>query len=166
MIKKVYFPKMIAPLATILTALLDFAINLVLLAGSLLLFGRIPSMATFVILPICIIVTVITTSGIGLFLSAVNVKYRDVRYILPFFIQLLLFVTPIIYPANMLKKEHLYIIALNPMTGIVTAFRTVIERSGTIDYSLLIIGCISSLMIFFIGLVYFHKTERFFADIV
>lgn len=165
-IKKVYFPKIVAPLAAILTALLDFAITLLLLFVSLVFFGRTLSASAFFIIPLAIFITLITVCGIGTFCAALNVKYRDVRIILPFFIQILLFVTPVIYPVSILNKEHLYIIALNPMTGAIDAVRTVVSGSNAVRYDLLGIGCITSLVILYVGLYYFNKTERFFADII
>jgi lipopolysaccharide transport system permease protein len=165
-IKKVYFPKIVSPLASVLTAILDFSINLPLLFAAIVIFGKTPSLSALFIIPLAIIITIITVSGIGTFCAAINVKYRDVRIILPFFMQILLFVTPVIYPTSMLKKEHLYIIALNPMTGVIDSVRAVISGSSAINYELLGIGCISSLVILFCGLYYFNKTERFFADII
>jgi lipopolysaccharide transport system permease protein len=163
-IKKVYFPKVIAPLSAIIPSLLDLGINLTLLIPFLIYFQRTPSLSSITIIPICIAISIITVCAIGILLSAINVKYRDVRYILPFFIQLLLFTTPVIYPTSMLKKEHVYIVALNPMTGVIHAFRTVIAGSTHIDYMLLGIGLGSSIILLTLALFYFSKTERYFAD--
>src|SRR3989344_1699075 len=105
-------------------------------------------------------------SGIGLFLSAINVKFRDVRYALPFFIQILLFVTPVIYPTTIIPAQFQWLLALNPMTGVIEAARFSIFGSPIENPSLLLISAISALVLFSIGILYFRKTERFFADIV
>jgi lipopolysaccharide transport system permease protein len=165
-IKKVYFPKIIAPLATIIPTFLDFFINFLLLGIALIIYARLPSLLSLVIIPLGIVITLLTIAGIGIFFAAVNVKYRDVRYILPFFIQLFLFITPVIYPTSILRKDHLYLIALNPMTGVIDSLRTVISGSNNVNYAILAIGFVSSILIFCTGLYYFHKTERYFADVI
>jgi len=165
-IKKVYFPKMIAPIAAIGPAFLEFGINLILLFIVAFWYVKIPSPFALLVIPLTLFVTCTTTVGLGLFLSAVNVKYRDVRFILPFFIQLLLFVSPIIYPTTILLKTHLYLVALNPMTGVVDAVRTVMSGNTAFNYPILAISCVSSVVILLVGLFYFNKTERFFADII
>lgn len=165
-IKKVYFPKIIAPLAAIGPAFLDFGINLILLFIVTLWFGIVPSPFILLIIPLMLLIAFITTVGLGLFLSALNVKYRDVRFILPFFMQLLLFVSPIIYPTAILTENHLYLVALNPMTGVIDAVRTVMNGSVAFNYPVLAISFASSIILLVIGLIYFNKTERFFADII
>lgn len=165
-IKKVYFPKVILPLSTIVTASVDLAINLVLLFIISLYFKYIPPVQTLGILCIGYVITFLTASGLGLFSSALNVKYRDIRYIIPFFIQIMLFLTPVIYPSSLLKSVNKMIFALNPMTGVIESLRTVISGSMNIDYITLGISAVTSVIIFLIGLVFFNATEKFFADLI
>lgn len=164
-IKKVYFPKEILPISASITGLVDFSINFVVLMVAAFLFGFEPSLGIFIVLPIAIMITIFTVSGLGMFLASVNIKYRDVRYILPFFIQTMLFVTPIIYPAATVRDTLRPFLALNPMTAVVESMRAVIRGSATFDYEMLLISAISSLFIFVAGIYYFRLTERFFADI-
>lgn len=164
-IKKVYFPKEILPISSSLTGLVDLSINLVVLAIALLIFGFKPSPIIFLIVPLSVIISILSASGLGMLLASINVKYRDVRYILPFFIQMLLFVTPVIYPAATVRDSFRPFLALNPMTGVIEAIRSTISGSNIIDYQLLSISLISSFAIFLLGMLYFRSTERYFADI-
>ena len=164
-IKKVYFPKEILPVSASLTSLVDFLINFIVVLVATFLFGFVPSLTTLIIIPIAVIITIFTASGLGMFLASLNVKYRDVRYILPFFIQTMLFVTPVIYPTATLRDSFRPFLALNPMTGVIESTRSVISGSSTLDLKMLIISVVSSIIIFLCGLIYFRQTERFFADI-
>jgi len=165
-IKKIYFPKILLPLSSILTSFVDFAVNLILLIIFALVIGYVPHYIGFLIFPFCMILTACTSFGLGLFLSSFNVKYRDVRYILPFFIQILLFVTPVIYPLAIVSGKNRIIMALNPMSSVVELARYVFNSRYAIYPDLILISIISSLLILLFGLWYFKKTEQFFADIV
>ncbi len=165
-IKKIYFPRLILPLSTIITGFVDFGISFVLLLLVAFYFGYIPSLWTFVIIPLGIIIASLGTAGLGLFLAALNVKYRDVRYILPFFIQLLIFLTPVIYPLSIVGHLNRLAIALNPIAGVIESARKVISGSIIIDYQILSISLVSSILLFIAGLIYFRSTEKFFADII
>ena len=165
-IQKVYVPKIILPLSSIITAGIDFLINLVLLGIILTVFKQIPSWNIFLVIPLAWIISTISAIGIGFFLSALNVKYRDVRYALPFFIQTMIFVTPVIYGTNIIKNSNKIIMALNPMTGVIESVRVSISGFNNFDWQIISISVISSVVIFFLGLLYFNKTEKFFADII
>lgn len=165
-IKKVYFPKIILPLSSVITGMIDFIINLFLLLIYAVILGFIPRLVGLIIFPIAIILTSVTTLGLGLILSSLNVKYRDVRYILPFFIQIIMFITPVIYPLSIVGERNRLIMALNPMTSVIESTRFVFSKNYMIRPELLIISVISSLAILLMGLWYFRKTEQFFADIV
>ena len=165
-IKKVYFPKIILPLSSIVTYFVDFVINFIILLIFAAILGFFPNLWIFIILPLSIIITSVSVAGLSLFLSSANVKYRDVRNILPFLIQVILFLTPVIYPLSIVSDRNKYIMALNPMSSVIETMRTVFYENQTINPSLIIISVISSLTILIIGLWYFNKTERFFADIV
>lgn len=165
-IQKVYLPKIILPVSSVITSTIDFLINLVLLVVVLLFFKQVPSWNILLVVPLAWFVSVISATGLGLFLSALNVKYRDVRYVLPFFIQTLIFLSPVIYGTNIVRDSNKLIMALNPMTGVIEAVR--VSVSGLTDFNWLLIGISvgASILFFLFGLFYFNKTERFFADII
>ncbi|MCK4664228.1 MAG: ABC transporter permease [Bacteroidales bacterium] len=165
-IKKIYFPRLIIPMSAILVAVFDFLMAFVVFIG-LMIYYEIPfhfiELITFI--PASLILTIITVFGMGSFLAALNVKYRDFRYIIPFLIQSLMFLTPVIYPVSIIPYTWAkYVIAVNPMSGAVNLIRGAIINKP-IEINMLIISCISAVILFFIGLLYFRKTERYFADI-
>lgn len=166
MIKKIYFPRLILPVSSSLTPLIDFCIAFIVLIGLMAYYHYIPNIVGILVIPLLLVFTFISASGIGFFLSAINVKYRDIRYALPFFIQILLFVTPVIYPVTIIDAKYQWLLALNPMTGIIEAVRSLLFQSAPINFSLFITSLISGVILFIFGIFYFRKTERFFADIV
>lgn len=163
-ITKVYFPRLVLPIASVLTKFVDFAVATVILIGMMVYYGFTPNLIGLLILPLLIIISFLAATGGGLFLAAVNVKYRDVRYVLPFFIQLLLFVTPVIYPASIAGK-YSWILALNPMTGVIKAAHAAILGNAPVNWTLLGLSAGASIVAFIIGVIVFKKTERYFADI-
>jgi len=165
-VKKVYFPREILPLSTVGANLVDFGISLVLLLLVTIYFHFIPNVLVLFIVPLGLIIGTLGAGGLGLLLSSLNVKYRDVRYALPFFIQMMIFLTPVIYPTSIMRPSFRYLIALNPMTGVIEAIRTIFTGSAAINWTTLGISGIASIAIFIIGLYYFKSTERFFADLV
>ena len=165
-IKKVYFPREILPLSTIGANLVDFTISFILLLVVAIYFHFIPNTLIFIVVPLGILIGTLSAGGLGLLLSSFNVKYRDVRYILPFFIQMMIFLTPVIYPSSIMRPSFRYIIALNPMAGVIEAVRVVFSGSTMINWTTLGISAASTVAIFLIGLFYFKSTERFFADLV
>jgi lipopolysaccharide transport system permease protein len=164
-ITKVYFPRLILPLSSILTKFVDFLIASVILAGLMTYYGYVPHLAGLFLLPILLIISFVTALGGGLILSSVNVKYRDVRYALPFFIQILLFLTPVIYPPS-ITGNYGWLLAINPMTGVVNAARSSLLGNGAVDWASLFFSFMISFALLVAGFIYFKKTERYFADIV
>jgi lipopolysaccharide transport system permease protein len=164
-VKKVYFPREILPLSTVGANLLDFLISLVLLFISCLYYRLMPDSYVWLVIVMGVIIGVLGAGGLGLYLSAFNVKYRDVRYALPFFLQMMIFLTPVIYPTNIMRPSFRYIIALNPMTGVINAARTVFAGGSNIDWLTMGISAAAAIIYFIIGLYYFRSTERFFADL-
>lgn len=162
---KVYFPRLILPISAVLTKLVDFAISAVILVGLMFYYGYTPNLIGLLILPLLLLISFMAAVGGGLFLAALNVKYRDVRYALPFFIQMLLFITPVIYPASIAGK-YSWILAINPMTGVIKAARSAILGGSPINWMLLFISGLICLAMLAIGLAYFKKVERYFADII
>lgn len=164
-ITKVYFPRLILPLSSVATKFVDFAISAVILVGMMIYYNYAPHFMGILVLPILLIITFMAAVGGGLFLAALNVKYRDVRYALPFFIQIMLFLTPVIYPAS-IAGEYSWLLALNPMMGVIQAARAGLLGATPINWSLIGISFFATAVILAVGVVYFKKVERYFADII
>jgi len=164
-ITKVYFPRLIIPISGIVTKFVDFGISALILVGLMFYYHFIPNPITLLLLPLLLLITFLAAIGGGLFLASINVKYRDVRYILPYFIQMLLFVTPVIYPASIAGKWS-FLLAINPMTGVIKASRAALFGTEPINWALLGISLIAVSILLVIGIIFFKKTERYFADIV
>ena len=164
-IKKIYFPRLIIPISSILVSLFDFMMTFIVYIGILIYYRQSVQLNILIYLPLSIIITIMTTFGLGSGLAALNVKYRDFRYIIPFLIQLLLFITPVIYPISIVKYEWAkLLLSLNPMTGAIELFRASIVQNDPVNLAMLLTSCISSLVLFLLGLFYFRKTENYFAD--
>lgn len=165
-IKKIYFPRLVLPLSPTITPIIDFCIAFIILGGMLIYYHFTPSFLGIILLPILLIISFCSAAGLGLFLSAINARYRDIKYALPFFIQSLLFLTPVIYPTTIIGEKYRWLLALNPMTGVIETARAGILGNKPIDLQLLVISAIISIILFLFGIFYFRKTERTFADIV
>lgn len=165
-IKKIYFPKIILPLSSLVVNFIDFSINTFLLLVLASFFGHFPSIQFFYYYPFAILIASITACGLGLFISSLNVKYRDIRYILPFFIQILFFVTPIIFPLSIMSDRNRLLIAINPMTTVVESARLIFGGTNALNPQVMSISIFSAIFIFLIGIIQFKKTERYFADII
>ncbi len=165
-IKKIYFPRLIIPISGILGTLVDFSMTLLMFI--FVLFYYLPSfsfLSICILLPLSLFITLMTTFGAGCFLAALNVKYRDFRYIIPFMIQVLLFLTPVIYPVSIIKNEAVkMLLNLNPIAGAIEILRMAINGTSP---SLALVGkcLLISFILFSVGLSYFRKTEYYFADI-
>ncbi|OQA39071.1 MAG: Teichoic acid translocation permease protein TagG [Parcubacteria group bacterium ADurb.Bin316] len=164
-VTKVYFPRLILPISSVLTKMVDFFVASIILIGMMVYYHFTPHLIGLLILPILLVITFLASVGGGLFLASINVKYRDVRYILPYFIQILMFLTPVIYPSSIAGK-YSWILAINPMTGVLKAARAAILGTTPINWELLFISLVMTIIIFTIGLISFKKTERYFADII
>jgi lipopolysaccharide transport system permease protein len=166
LVRKVYFPREVLPLSSIVTACIDFLVSFVMLIGLLIFYQVAVSPAFLIMLVIGFFITIVSASGIGLLLASINIKYRDVRYILPFFLQLMMFVTPVIYPLNIVRPSFQYILALNPMTGVIDGLRTSLATGTIINPQAVALSLLASFVILLLGLLYFRRTESFFADII
>lgn len=165
-ITKVYFPRIILPISAVMTKFIDFLIATVILIGLMFYYGYMPHILLgLLMLPLLLLITFMASIGLGLFLASVNVKYRDVRYALPFFIQTLLFVTPVIYPASIAGK-YSFILALNPMMGVIQGARAALLGTTPINWLLISISFVATFAIMLFGIYIFKKTERYFADII
>jgi lipopolysaccharide transport system permease protein len=165
LITKVYFPRLVIPLSAVVTGLVDFAIAFVVLVGMLVYYGIVPT-AAIIALPAFLLLAVMTSLGVGLWLSALNVQYRDVRYTIPFLIQVWLFATPVAYPSSLVPASWRACYGLNPMASVVEGFRWALlgnaEPPGTM--TVFSVGVVLVLLVS--GLAYFRRMEKRFADII
>lgn len=165
-IQKIYFPRLIVPFSSSLLGLLDFFIASFVLVGLMLYYHYVPHLAGVLCLPFLLVIIFLTSVGVGCFLASINVKYRDVQYILPYFIQMFMFVTPVIYPSSILSAKFKWIIIANPMAVVIeTARNSLLKHQGT-EWGPLFMAFAISICIFSFGVMYFRKTERYFADII
>lgn len=165
LLTKIYFPRIILPAAASLVPLVDFLIGSVFLAGFIAYYS-LPVGWNLVLWPILIVPMAWLAFGFGAFLAALNVKYRDVKYAIPFGIQLLLFMTPIIYPSSVFPERFRWILALNPLTGLIEAFRYALVPTYAVQWSHLGISLAVTAVVVVCSVSYFRRTEKAFADIV
>jgi lipopolysaccharide transport system permease protein len=166
MIQKVYFPRLILPLSSVITPIIDYGFAFLVFIGLLFYYHFIPTFTGLLLIPLLLLISLVCSLGIGLFFASANVKFRDVRFILPFFIQLLMYVTPVIYPVSIIPEKLRWIIYLNPMSGVITAARNSFLGTAPIDWTSLLISFAISVLFLLFGLWYFKRTERFFADVI
>ncbi len=165
LITKVYFPRIFVPSAAVLAGLLDFGIAFLLLIGMMLYFGIAPTLALFA-LPLFVLLAVMTALGLSYWLSALDVQYRDVRYTIPFLIQIWLLATPVFYPSDMISERWQLLLALNPMAGVVEGFRWSLLGQGATPEPLVAISACVAAAVFLGGVLYFRRVEKFMADVV
>lgn len=162
LISKVYFPRLIIPASSIITSLIDFAISFLILLGMMVYFRFLPDVK-IILLPFFILLALIAALGIGLYMTALNVKYRDFRYIIPFIIQIGLYITPVGFSSAIVPLKWRFLYSLNPMVGVVDGFRWCVLGQPMYIPGLLL-SILLVLMFLFLGIWYFRKTERSFAD--
>jgi lipopolysaccharide transport system permease protein len=171
LITKVYFPRLVIPIAAVLSGLVDLAVALPVLAAMMWYYGIWPGVAVLAV-PFLALLALVAATGVGLWLSALNVEYRDVRYVVPFLVQLWLFVTPVIYPANILapRLQRLglptWLWGVNPMAGVVEGFRWAVLDAPTSPGPLIAASTVTGLALLLSGAWYFRRVERSFADVV
>jgi lipopolysaccharide transport system permease protein len=165
LVAKIYFPRIFMPAGVLAAGFIDLAVSLVILFAIVLIYGIVPS-AAVLMLPVLILIMVAAGLGVTAGLSAVNVRYRDVRYVIPFAIQMWLFATPVAYPSSLIDEPWRTLTAINPMVGVVEGFRW--AALGTADAPLALIGisAASALLLLIAGLAYFDRVERTFADYI
>jgi len=165
LLTKVYFPRLIIPLSAITAGLVDFAISFLVLLGLMFYYAIVPTW-TMLLLPFLVLFAVLTALGVGLWLSALNVQYRDVQHMIPFLVQFWMFASPVAYSAGLIPKRLWRIVyGLNPMAGVIHGFRWVLLNSKPPD-ELMIVSVIMVVMLLISGLFYFKRMEKMFADIV
>jgi lipopolysaccharide transport system permease protein len=165
LIKKVYFPRLTLPFASVLAGLVDFAIAFTVLIGMMVFFGIQPTLNILWTLPL-LVLALITALGVGLWMATLNVQYRDVAYVVPFLVQFWLFATPIAYPSSLLPEQWRIVYSLNPMVGVVEGFRWALVGTETAPGPMVAVSAIAAVAILIGGALYFHRMERSFADTV
>ena len=165
LLTKIYFPRIILPAAAALSSLVDFLISSVFVVG-FIVYYRIPVGWNLLLWPVLVVLLILLALSLGMFFAALNVKYRDIKYALPFFIQLLLFATPIIYPASMIPERFQWLLALNPLSSLIEMFRYVVVPNRTVDWNSLGISVAITGALYVAGVAYFKSTEKAMADLV
>jgi lipopolysaccharide transport system permease protein len=165
LVSKIYFPRIFVPAGVIAAGFVDIAISIVILLIIVFAWGFVPSLAILA-LPLLIAMVAATALGAGAALSAINVRYRDVRYIVPFGIQMWLFLSPVVYSSNELGEPWRLLSALNPMTGVVEGFRWAVLDTGSAPLDLMAISAVAAAVLLVAGLAYFDRVERAFADLI
>ncbi|MCK8517525.1 ABC transporter permease [Methanoculleus sp. 7T] len=165
LLSKVYMPRLFIPTAPCLAGIVDYGIAMTILAVMMVYYQFVPT-AAILLLPVIVFLTLLLAAGTGYWLSSICVKYRDVKFALPFFVQLLMFVSPVIYPASIVGGNLQWLLALNPLTGLLNAHRAVLLGHVPVDYVGLAISAATTLAIFFSGVLYLRRTEKYFADLV
>jgi lipopolysaccharide transport system permease protein len=165
LITKVYFPRLIVPLAAAIAPLVDFAVAFVILIAMMLFYGISPTRAVFT-LPVFLLLAFITALAVSLWLSALNVRYRDVGYVIPFMVQAWMYISPVAYPSDLVPAQWRWLYGLNPMAGVIEGFRWALLGNGQVPDFLIIISSGIVLVILVGGLIYFQHTEETFADVI
>ena len=164
LLKKVYFPRLLIPGASVLAGAVDFLFAFIVLLGMMGFFGFTPT-ANIIWLPLLLVLALITSLGVGLWFSALNVQFRDVRYTIPFLTQSWLFATPIAYPSSLLSEPWRTLYGINPMVGVVEGFRWALLGTDTAPGPIILVSAIMAIIIFIGGMFYFRRMEKTFADI-
>jgi lipopolysaccharide transport system permease protein len=165
LVSKVYFPRILIPLAPIWAGLVDLVIALGLLFVVVLAFGIVPPFPELLLLPLLVGLLVLAAAGISIWLAALGAQYRDVRFVTPFFLQTLLFVTPVIYVVSEVPERLRPFYSLNPLVGVVSGFRAVVLGQGAVPWGSMALSLVVSSSLLTLGLAYFRRVERAFADI-
>jgi lipopolysaccharide transport system permease protein len=165
LITKVYFPRLIIPIVSVLSGLVNFAVSCVVLAVMMIWYHVTPSLLALPMIPALLLLMIFTSTGVGCFLAAVYIQYRDVRQIVPFIVQIWMYVSPVVYPLSLVPERYRTLYSLNPMAGIIQTFRVVLLRTGEIPWGTLGISTIVGLTLFLGGTLYYRRTEHLFADV-
>jgi lipopolysaccharide transport system permease protein len=165
LITKVYFPRLIIPVATVLSGVVDFSLAFLVLIGMMLFYGISPTVAVFW-LPAFLLLAFATALGVGLWLAAINAQFRDVRYVMPFIVQFWLFISPVIYPASEIPEAWRSLYAVNPMVGVIEGFRWALLGTTTAPGPMILVSGIVAAVTLVSGSFYFRRLERVFADLI
>lgn len=165
MIKKIYFPRLTMPIASMLAGLVDFALAFVILIGMMLFYGYVPTV-NIVWFPFFLLLAMVTALGVSLWLAAMNVQFRDVRYMIPFITQAWLYATPVAYPSSLLSEPWRTLYGLNPMVGVVEGFRWALLGTDTAPGMMVGVSFVVAFLVLISGIYYFRRMEKTFADVI
>lgn len=165
MITKIYFPRLLLPISATLSGLLDFVISFSILIAMMIWYHLMPTVYIWLV-PIFLLMATLTALGVGLWLSALNIQYRDIRYVIPFIVQFWLFATPIAYPSSLVPEKWQALYGLNPMAGVVEGFRWALLGSPPVSMQLILVSFVVVILVLISGLYYFRRMEETFADVV
>jgi homopolymeric O-antigen transport system permease protein len=165
MLTKVYFPRLVLPLATVITGLMDFAIAFVVAVLVMAGYRIVPSPLAIILVPVLLLMLTIMAAGVGSGLAAMAVQYRDIKHIAPFVIQIWMYASPIVYPMSIVPEQYRWLYMLNPIVGVVEGFRAVLLRTGPVPWGAIGVGMVVSLLLLACGVRYFRHTEHVFADV-
>jgi lipopolysaccharide transport system permease protein len=165
LIKKVYFPRLSMPIASVLSGVVDFGLAFLVLIGMILYYGFVPTI-NIIWLPLLLVLSFITSLSVALWLSTMNVQFRDVQYLIPFLTQFWLFATPIAYPSSLLPEPWRTLYGINPMVGVVEGFRWALLGTNTAPGPIVIVSSLVAMILLVSGALYFRRTEKTFADVV
>lgn len=165
-VSKVYFPRLIAPVSATIVNMVDFGFAFVVYAALFLFYGIKPGLVGILLFLPMLALTFFSATGVGFFFGALNVRYRDVGFIVPFLTGILLFLTPVIYPVSLVPHRYQWILYLNPVAGVIQTMRAGLLHQGTIPWSMLVISVTGMVCMFTLGLLYFLREERSFADYI
>jgi len=165
LIKKVYFPRLVVPISSVISGVIEFVLSFVVLVGMMFFYGIFPT-ANSIWLPFLLLLAFVTSLGVGLWLSALNVQFRDVRHTVPFLTQFLRFATPIAYPSSLLSQPWHTLFGINPMVGVVEGFRWALLGTDTAPGPIIIVSSLVALVLLVGGVFFFRRMEKTFADVV
>jgi len=165
LVSKIYFPRIFMPMGVIAAGFVDLGISLVIMIAVVLIYGIVPGIG-ILMLPVLILMAAAAALGVAALLSAVNVRYRDVRYVVPFAVQMWLFITPIAYPSSLIGQPWRTLSAINPMVGVVEGFRWAVLNTSTVPWAQMGVSAVSAIALLLLGLAYFDRVERSFADVI
>jgi len=164
MLTKVYFPRIIIPMTPVLGKLVDFGIALLLLFGMMVWFKTMPTIWVLT-LPLLILLMILTAAGLGMWLTALSIQYRDIKYGMSFAVRLLMYAAPVVYPASLIPDKYRLFYGLNPMAGVIEGFRSALLGTRPMPWDLIVVGSVTAIVIAISGAFYFRRMERIFADV-
>ena len=165
LISKIYFPRLLLPLSGILSPVVDFAVAFVILIAMMIWYGTLPNWGILA-LPAFVLLAILTALAVGLWLSALNVRYRDVGHTIPFLVQLWMFASPVAYPVSLIPEKWRLLYSLNPMAGVIEGFRWALLGNESPDFGVIAVSAVMVFALLIPGIVYFRHTERTFADVI
>jgi lipopolysaccharide transport system permease protein len=164
MLSKVYFPRLVLPLSSIFSKIIDFIIGFLAMIGLLFYYGMVPSI-NLIYFPLLLIILISSSLGTGIFFSALSVQYRDVQYAMTFMVRILMYAAPVVYSIDIIPKKYIYLYALNPMVGVIEGMRAIFLNTKPMPWDLVLIGLAVSVFFLLFSSFYFRRMEKYFADV-